>query len=422
MPSMSGGALRPCCQTAPPGQAAVSMPSMSGGALRPIRHERTECWQQRVSMPSMSGGALRRSTSSVSGSPSRVSMPSMSGGALRPAPSITITLAIVSMPSIRAGLRPPKIPASRSGPVVSMPSMSGGALRRRETDLRRPGLPDVSMPSMSGGALRLNFLMEGWYDQRFYALDVGRGFATRHRCRLRPPHNVSMPSMSGGALRLHSRIPRTIGAFMVSMPSMSGGALRPGASAMGKPRHRQFLCPRCRAGLCNGGLVGQVYRSTFLCPRCRAGLCDVVRLARSLRMFLCPRCRAGLCDNRMSTSHCASGFYALDVGRGFATSSTAVAGREHDGFYALDVGRGFATTTSTHATHWHAAFLCPRCRAGLCDCETFRRNACTHVCFYALDVGRGFATRDVMTLTCGMAVTFLCPRCRAGLCDDLRVR
>jgi len=36
------------------------------------------------------------------------------------------------------------------------------------------------------------------------------------------------------------------------------------------------------------------------------------------------------------------------------------------GFYALDVGRVFATATNTYAWHYFV-FLCPRCRAGLCD-------------------------------------------------------
>jgi len=36
-------------------------------------------------------------------------------------------------------------------------------------------------------------------------------------------------------------------------------------------------------------------------------------------------------------------FYALDVGRGFATSAGSSRGPGSKRFYALDVGRGFAT-------------------------------------------------------------------------------
>ena len=61
------------------------------------------------------------------------------------------------------------------------------------------------------------------------------------------------------------------------------------------------------------------------------------------------------------------GFYALDVGRGFATLSPASLPKL-DSFYALDVGRGFATIQTCNVVHMlQLQFLCPRCRAGLCD-------------------------------------------------------
>ena len=63
-------------------------------------------------------------------------------------------------------------------------------------------------------------------------------------------------------------------------------------------------------------------------------------------------------------------FYALDVGRGFATpdSKFGITTSSIDRFYALDVGRGFATTGAALAI------------------------LVVVFGFYALDVGRGFAT------------------------------
>jgi hypothetical protein len=83
-----------------------------------------------------------------------------------------------------------------------------------------------------------------------------------------------------------------------------------------------FLCPRCRAGLCNLCFTPSVRLAPFLCPRCRAGLCDGSIFAIPVSfLFLYPRCRAGLCDPRSTTQSTATSlsFYALDVGRGFAT-------------------------------------------------------------------------------------------------------
>jgi hypothetical protein len=124
------------------------------------------------------------------------------------------------------------------------------------------------------------------------------GWALQHHVHVLAdvaPLVVSMPSMSGWALRLSGA---DVGphAGGVSMPSVSGWALR---------RHRQrllrmpavFLCPRCRAGLCDRVSGSNPPALTFLCPRCRAGLCDVFSIeGYSQMLFLCPRCRAGLCD------------------------------------------------------------------------------------------------------------------------------
>jgi hypothetical protein len=87
------------------------------------------------------------------------------------------------------------------------------------------------------------------------------------------------------------------------------------------------------------------------------------------RKFLCPRCRAGLCDRRPPRKHLLRlRFYALDVGLVFATRSCTGDGRQLLGFYALDVGLVFAT-------------------------QRRRRSCGPRRCFYALDVGLVFATQ-----------------------------
>ena len=167
--------------------------------------------------------------------------------------------------------------------------MSGGALRpgkgygslnaSRFLCLRcRAGLCDmltttgslttttVSMPSVSGGALRLGHgALDSRYLLRFYALGVGRALRrSTTECRAglcdlqhhrRPPgvRSVSMPSVPGGALRQPWKLTDIDRAYLL-----------------------EFLCPRCRAGLCDGPVLpsGDVKANPFLCPRCRAGLCD----------------------------------------------------------------------------------------------------------------------------------------------------
>ena len=110
-------------------------------------------------------------------------MPSMSGWALRHVDDLTVAYAVdhhVSMPSMSGwALRLPVLGFGLIG-YVSMPSMSGWALRHS------PGVNtlmlQVSMPSMSGWALRRRVdaaaALVVYLLHRFYALDVGLGFAT----------------------------------------------------------------------------------------------------------------------------------------------------------------------------------------------------------------------------------------------------
>ena len=99
------------------------------------------------------------------------------------------------------------------------------------------------------------------------------------------------------------------------IPASSAGVCRmPGAG--GKPARRHQVSPRLVQLGCAPTFL------SFLCPRCRAGLCNLMggNKGGDKKGFLCPRCRAGLCDQK----HFVFlpqwiGFYALDVGRGFAT-------------------------------------------------------------------------------------------------------
>ena len=85
------------------------------------------------------------------------------------------------------------------------------------------------------------------------------------------------------------------------------------------------------------------------------------------------------------------GFYALDVGLGFATTRTSKT-LQPAGFYALDVGLGFATTR-TSKTLQPAGFYALDVGLGFATGQALTtRLAKTSVCFYALDVGLGFAT------------------------------
>jgi hypothetical protein len=50
------------------------------------------------------------------------------------------------------------------------------------------------------------------------------------------------------------------------------------------PFRPMFLCPLCRAGICDWNNVygGKFYFQQFLCPLCRAGICDRCRFPRVL--------------------------------------------------------------------------------------------------------------------------------------------
>ena len=115
-----------------------------------------------------------------------------------------------------------------------------------------------------------------------------------------------MSSMSGGSLRRSGQQTPSRFRLQVSMPSMPDGSLR-------------------RARLAFPSAVSTL---EFLCPRCRARLCDDRTVRHSLRPyapFLCPRCRAGLCDGAVKSIRCSAitgwRFYALDAGRVFATDT-----------------------------------------------------------------------------------------------------
>ena len=85
----------------------------------------------------------------------------------------------------------------------------------------------------------------------------------------------------------------------------------------------------------------------------------------------------------------------LDVGPGFASSSHPRDAWRVRGFYALDVGRGFATILRFgNVAQKEAEFLCPRYRAGLCDptVTSGRTRPSRRKRFYALG-SCGFARR-----------------------------
>ena len=91
-----------------------------------------------------------------------------------------------------------------------------------------------------------------------------------------------------------------------------------------------------------------------------------------------------------ATDRCDS-FYALWVGRGFATPrTTSCPSSDGSSFYALWVGRGFATCRLTINSS-RTQFLCPLGRARVCDHVGVNDGGGLHG-FYALWVGRGFAT------------------------------
>jgi hypothetical protein len=115
------------------------------------------------------------------------------------------------------------------------------------------------------------------------------------------------------------------------------------------------------------------------------------------------------------------GFYALDVGLGFASGSSSRSGPGVSGrFYALDVGLGFASLL------WVNPGGCDGCCSvsmpsmsgwALQAGWQTQLQVPWEVSFYALDVGLGFARQGLHGRRHPDGLRqFLCPRCRAGLC------
>jgi len=178
---------------------------------------------------------------------------------------------------------------------------------------RRAGVCDDA-PYIIGQALAcrfyalgvgLGFATRSWptsrasRSSRFYALGVGLGFATSSAC--------ACASSPAGFYALGVGLGFATASFCglrllldrVSMPSVSGWGLRPRRAAYRGSPPDVFLCPRCRAGVCDDSSWLGKRGHGFLCPRCRAGVCDQCHRDRGrVVLFLCPRCRAGVCDCR----------------------------------------------------------------------------------------------------------------------------
>src|SRR5579863_2111722 len=157
-----------------------------------------------------------------------------------------------------------------------MPSMSGGALRHVSNvhELFDSGF--VSMPSMSGGALRRSRRLPGARGAvGFYALDVGRGLcdspSTRTSCTTESLRFLC-PRCRAGLCDSFATKWSTHYKGWVSMPSMSGVVLRRAIHWWVFDVWQAILCPRCRAGLFEESerLIERACRWLFLCPRCRA--------------------------------------------------------------------------------------------------------------------------------------------------------
>ena len=86
------------------------------------------------------------------------------------------------------------------------------------------------------------------------------------------------------------------------------------------------------------------------------------------------------------------------------------------GFYALDVGLGFASRSATSSSASPASrwFLCPRCRAGACKRHPAVVRVRRHCVSMPSVSGWGLQGSHRSLLAAGQ--TFLCPRCRAGVC------
>jgi hypothetical protein len=161
----------------------------------------------------------------------------------------------------------------------------------------------------------------------------------------------------------------------------------------------------------------------FLCPRCRAGLCNGCRLEGLLTCAFAACC-AKLPENPAETVPIGdpSTQRAPDQplsprrpGRKTRYAGTSVP--------ALKRRQSLAAVTpqpSVHAEAMPRLGAGPRCRAGLCN-HRHRRHQSGPVPhgtrFYALIVGRGFSTVKQLSATWQQRFLFLCPRHRAEICD-----
>ena len=209
------------------------------------------------------------------------------------------------------------------------------------------------------------------------------------------------------------------------MPSMSGWALQRTYGSL--PRWRPwFLCPRCGAGLCNPR-----HPQGQECNPSAAGVSmpsmsgwALQRLSMNRReidfgLFLCPRCRAVLCNGHVRMASDLHGVVSMPSMSGWALQHTRASRIRlgESGFYALDVGLGFATWLMNGETKAQILFLCPRCRAGLCNLMSWLIWLGVDIEFLCPRCRAGLCNKPIVPSVMGTASKFLCPRCRAGLCN-----
>ena len=114
----------------------------------------------------------------------------------------------------------------------------------------------------------------------------------------------------------------------------------------------------------------------FLCPRCRAGLCDrdAQRRHAQTRRVSMPSMSGGalrrLADQRLEQPK-PSGFYALDVGRGFATATRSSVPAHFPSVSMPSMSGGFATPEAQRRLGVRSGVSMPSCRAGLCDLRRY---------------------------------------------------
>jgi hypothetical protein len=98
--------------------------------------------------------------------------------------------------------------------------------------------------------------------------------------------------MSGGSLRRVGVPAAAVADWWVSMPSMSGGSLRHGGGLLGVSRKsRRFYALDVGRVFATVRVDTRVYVvPLFLCPRCRAGLCDGCLLNPAMTWAFSVRC------------------------------------------------------------------------------------------------------------------------------------